>query len=130
MADMSTYNVEFKYGATTADKTVKIKNFPAILAPKSAIETTCLSDEARTYILGIRETPERFDFGANWDKEVFDDINKLTAVQKCEVSFPDGAKFTWDGYISAANNEGGVNEVLEMTISVTPSTVPVFTKGA
>lgn len=126
MSDMSTYNVVFKYGAASANTSVRIKNFPAVLAPKSAIETTDLSSEARTYILGIRETPDRFDFSANWDKTVFNAINALDGEQYCELDFPDGSKFTWKGYISAANNEGGVNEVLEMTISVTPSTVPEF----
>lgn len=130
MADISTYGVVLKYGAATADKTVRIKSFPEILAPRASIETTDLSDDARTYIQGLRETVERMDFEANWDKEVFADINAVTGVQKCELSFPDGSKFTWDGYISASNAGGGVSEVLAMTISITPSTVPEFVKGA
>ena len=56
-------------------------------------------------------------------------INALSAVQKCELSFRDGSKFTWDGYISCSNNDGDVDSVIEMTISVTPTTVPVFTAG-
>lgn len=57
-------------------------------------------------------------------------INALTAAQKCELAFSDGSKYTWDGYLSASVNEGAVDEVLEMTITATPSTVPVFTAGS
>ena len=62
----------------------------------------------------------------NWDAEVFAEINALTEVQKCELAFSDGSKFTFDGYLSASNNEGSVNAVAEMTVSVMPATVPVF----
>ena len=126
---MSTYGTTFKYGATSADKTLAIKSYPEILAKRSALETTTLSDDAKTYIAGIRETPDSFPFTMNWDAEVFADINALNTVQKCELAFSDGSKFTFEGYLSASNNEGAVNAVAEMTISVMPATVPVFVAG-
>lgn len=126
---ISTYQAIFKYGSTTPSTSIDIKSFPQILAPRSALETTTMSDDAQTYIQGIRQTPDTFEFTANWDKAVFNTINGLTAAQKCELDFSDGSKFTWDGYVSAANNDGDVDAVIEMTISVTPTSVPVFSAG-
>ena len=57
------------------------------------------------------------------------ELNALSGEQECTLTFSDGSKFTWEGYVSASINEGSVDAVLEMTISVTPSTVPVWTKG-
>lgn len=127
---ISTYGVTLKYGPSTATTPIEIKDFPQLLGTRSALETTTLSDDAQTYISGIRQQSETFDFTANYDKEVFSTLNDLTAVQKCELTFSDGSKFAWDGYISAAINEGSVDAVVEMTISITPTSVPVFTAGA
>lgn len=126
---ISSYNTTLKYGSSSATTTIKIKDFPEILGGRSALETTTLSDDAQTYIPGIRQQAESFDFTANFDPAEMATINALTAVQKCELAFSDGSKFTWDGYISARINEGSVDSVLEMTISITPTTVPVFTAG-
>lgn len=123
---MSTYGTVFKYGEATASKTLAIKSYPQIMAKRAALETTTLSDDAKTYIAGIRETPDSLDFTMNYDAAVFAEINALSGVQKCELTFSDGSGFTFDGYLSASNGEGAVNAVAEMTISVMPATVPVF----
>jgi hypothetical protein len=123
---VSTYGTVFKYGATSADKTLAIKSYPQIMAKRAALETTTLSDDAKTYIAGIRETPDSLDFTMNYDAAIFAEINALDAVQKCELTFSDGSGFTFDGFLSASNNDGAVNAVAEMTISVMPATVPVF----
>jgi len=124
---ISTYGVTLKYGETTPTTVLKIKDFPSLLGKRSALETTTLSDDAQTYIPGIRQQSETFDFTANYDPTELSAINALTNVQKCELEFSDGSKFEWDGYISASVNEGAVDAVVEMTISITPTTVPVFT---
>lgn len=123
---ISTYGTTFKYGTDTVSKELAIKSYPEILAKRAALETTTLQDDAKTYIPGIRETADSFPFTMNWDATVFAEINALTGVQKCELAFSDGSKFTFDGYLSASNNEGAVNAVAEMTVSVMPATVPVF----
>lgn len=127
---ISTYGVTLKYGATSATTELAIKDFPEILGGRSALETTTLQDDAQTFIPGIRQQPEAFDFTMNFDAEVMAAINALNAVQKCELAFSDGSKFTWDGYVSARINEGSVDAVVEMTVSITPTTVPTFTAGA
>ena len=123
---VSTYGTVFKYGESTASKTLDIKSYPQIMAKRAALETTTLSDDAKTYIAGIRETPDSLDFTMNYDAAVFAEINALNGVQKCELVFSDGSGFIFDGYLSASNNDGAVNAVAEMTVSVMPASVPVF----
>lgn len=123
---LHTYNTVLKYGATTTDKTLRIKDFPSILGKRSSIETTDLSDDAQTFIPGIRQQGESFDFLANYDSTVYSELNGLEDVQKCALVYSDGSGYTWDGRISASVNEGSVDAVVEMTISITPVTVPVW----
>jgi hypothetical protein len=123
---LSSYNTRLTIG----DKEYKIKDFPSILGQRSSLETTTLSDDAQTFIPGIRQQSENFPFLANYDATVYAEINALTGDQECELTFGDGSKYTWQGSVSASINEGSVDAVLEMTITVTPSTVPVWSKGA
>lgn len=122
---LSSYNTRLTIG----DKEYKIKDFPSILGQRSSLETTTLSDDAQTFIPGIRQQSENFPFLANYDATVYAEINALTGDQECELTFGDGSKYTWQGSVSASINEGSVDAVLEMTITVTPSTVPVWAKG-
>ena len=121
---LSTYNTKLKIG----EKEYAIKDFPSILGQRSAIETTTLSDDAQTYIAGIRQTEESFSFLANYDKTTYAEINALSGEQLCTLSFSDNSGYTWNGSVSASVNEGSVDAVLEMTISVTPSSVPVWSE--
>ena len=123
---ISTFGVSLKYGAETPQTPVIIKDFPSLLGKRSSLETTTLSDDAQTFISGIRQQSESFDFVANYDATVYNTLNGLGDVQKWELSFSDGSKYTWDGTVSVSVNEGSVDAVIEMTISVTPSTVPVW----
>lgn len=126
---ISTYMTVLKYGETSPTTEVVIKDFPSLLGKRNSLETTTLSDDAQTFIPGIRAQSETFDFTANYDAEVYAQINALTKAQKCSLEFSDGSGYTWDGSLSASVNEGSVDAVLEMTISITPSTVPVWAKG-
>ena len=126
---LSTKGVTLAYGTSTPQTNIVIKSFPSILGKRSALETTTLSDDAQTFIQGIRQQEESFDFTANYDATVYNSLNGLNSVQKCALTFPDGSKYTWDGFISASVNEGDVDAVLEMTVSITPSTVPVWSNA-
>lgn len=127
---ISSFGVSLKYGADSAKTEVVIKDFPSLLGKRSSLETTTLSDDAQTFISGIRQQSESFDFTANYDATVYNTLNSLGGTQKWELSFSDGSKYTWDGTVSVSVNEGAVDAVIEMTISVTPSTVPVWSQGA
>ena len=121
---LSSFNTKLTIG----DKDYAIKDFPAILGERSALETTTLSDDAQTYIPGIRQTSESFPFVTNYDSTIYAELNALTGEQDCKLTFSDGSGYSWKGGVSASINEGSVDSVLEMTISITPSTVPVWAK--
>lgn len=123
---ISAFGTKLKVGTKTYD----IKDFPSILGQRSALETTTLSDDAQTYIPGIRQQSDTFPFLANYDATIYDEINKLTGQQECGLTFSDGSGYTWQGYVSASVNEGSVDAVLEMTINVTPASVPVWVKAS
>ena len=123
---ISSFNTVLKYGATSPTTVVRIKDFPSILGQRSSLETTDLSDDAQTFIPGIRQQAETFPFLANYDPEVYAEINALNEVQKCALVYSDGSGYTWDGKLSASVNEGSVDAVVEMTSSITPATVPVW----
>ena len=127
---ISSFGVSLKYGAETPTTAVVIKDFPSLLGKRSSLETTTLSDDAQTFIAGIRQQSESFDFTANYDPTVYNTLNALTAPQKWSLTFSDGSGYTWTGTASVSVNEGSVDAVLEMTISVTPSTVPVWANKA
>lgn len=110
-------------------KTYAIKDFPSILGQRSSLETTTLSDDAQTFTPGIRQQEDTFPFLANYDPTVYQEINALTGEQECKLTFSDGSGFTWNGAVSASINEGDVDAVLEMTISVIPMSVPVWSAG-
>lgn len=119
---MNTYNTKLTIGTKSYD----IKDFPVILGERSALETTTLSDDAQTYIPGIRQQSESFPFVTNYDPTVYGELDKLTGDQECKLTFGDGSGYTWSGKVSVSVNEGSVDAVIEMTISITPSTVPVW----
>lgn len=128
---ISSYGVTLKYGKSSVDKEVAIKNFPSLLGQRSSLETTTLSDDAQTFIPGIRQQEDAFEFTANYEKTVYSEIDSLrNEVQKCELTFSDGSKYAWDGYISVSINDGDVDSVVEMTIAIIPASVPVWTAGA
>lgn len=132
---ISTYKVFLmKKGDTAYEKLVDIKDFPDLGGSPEMLETTTLSDKMQTYIPGIQSL-DALEFNANYTKE---DYTKLKALegQELELSVwfggtdtkgtltPDGSdgKFNFKGYVSVFVVGGGTNEVVNMTVAVTPST--------
>ena len=120
-------------GTTTLtwDKLVDIKDFPDLGAAPEPIEITTLSDFARTYIPGIENTEQK-TFTCNYTAT---DYATLAALKGTEVNvaiwfggtesqgvvMPDGSagKFEGKGYIDVFVAGAGVNEVVNMTVTLT-----------
>lgn len=132
---ISTYKVFLMKGTgTTYEKLVDIKDFPDLGGSPEMLETTTLSNSMQTYIPGI-QTLEALEFTANYDK---DDFATLTALKDTETKYavwfggtetggevtPTGAdgKFEFSGKLNVFVVGGGVNEVVDMTITIAPST--------
>lgn len=122
------------YETSTYTKLVDIKSFPDLGGAPEQLETTTLSDPMQTYIAGIQSL-DALEFEANYTKT---DYTKLKALEgkteKYAVWFggsesggaltPDGSdgKFEFEGQLSVYAAGGGVNEVVGMNISISPST--------
>lgn len=118
----------------TYEKLVDIKDFPDLGGAPEMLETTTLSDNMQTYIPGI-QTLDSLDFTANYTKT---DFTTLKALEGVETEYavwlggtgdgttltPTGSegKFKFKGKLSVYPVGGGVNEVVDMNITIAPST--------
>ncbi len=128
-------------GATpTWAKLVDIKDFPDLGGAPEMLETTTLSDGMQTYIPGIQSS-DALEFTANYTKADFTTLKALEgtttkfavwfgATEAGGVLTPTGTdgKFAFEGVLSVFPVGGGVNEVVDMTITIAPSTA--ITVGA
>lgn len=138
---ISTYKVflmQEKSSGSTYTKLCDIKEFPDLGGEPEMLETTTLSDNMQTYISGIQSL-DGLSFVANYDMAVFQSLKQLEGkTEKYAVWFggqesggtvtPDGSngKFAFEGQLSVYPVGGGVNEVIDMKISIAPSTPITF----
>ena len=120
-------------------KLIDIKDFPDLGGKPEMLETTTLSDKMQTFIEGI-QTSDGMEFTANYTKENMTAIEALKGQQvELAVWFggdeaadgtvtPTGVhgKFSFTGSVSAYVAGAGTNGVVDMKISVAPSTVISF----
>lgn len=118
--------------APTTYTAVSIKNFSDLGGEPETLETTDLSAKKfRTYIAGLQDL-SNLTFTANWDKSVFADLldtSKAAGKKAWVIQFSDGSGFTWQGELTPYKTGGGVNEVNEMSLVITPNTELTFVKG-
>lgn len=141
---ISTYKVFLMKKAASGGaytKLVDIKDFPDLGGAPEMLETTTLSDGAQTYIPGI-QSQDALEFTANYTKTDFDTLKALEGQDldlavwfggtvSNGVATPTGSdgKFEFTGRLSVFVVGGGVNEVVDMTISIAPSTVVTVASG-
>lgn len=139
---ISTYKVFLMKKADSSgdtwEKLVDIKEFPDLGGEPEMLETTTLSDNMQTYIAGIQSL-DGLTFTANYDKEDFQTLKALEGKEKDYAVWfggtgdagsltPDGSngKFSFKGQLSVFPVGGGVNEVVDMSITIAPSTPITF----
>lgn len=138
---ISTYKVFLMKKADSGEqwsKLIDIKEFPDLGGEPEMLETTTLSDNMQTYIAGIQSL-DGLSFTANY---TLADFQTLKALEGKKASYavwfggtesdgivtPDGSngKFSFDGELSVYPVGGGVNEVVNMNITIAPSTPIAF----
>ncbi len=115
-------------------KLLDIKDFPDLGGAPEMLETTTLSDDMQTYIPGIQSL-DALEFTANYTKTDFEKLKKMegetkhfavwfggTGKGKSLEPSGDQGKFKFDGALSVFPVGGGVNEVVNMTVTIAPST--------
>lgn len=132
---ISTYKIFLMQKNTSAwEKVVDIKEFPDLGGTPEMLETTTLSDKMQTYIPGIQSI-DALEFTSNY---TLTDYKKLKALEGQDKEYavwfggteagdtvtPTGSdgKFKFNGQLSVFLVGGGVNEVVNMTITIAPST--------
>ena len=119
------YKVELHNSATAEGQYTKfadIKDFPDLWGEPNMLETTTLSDGSQTFIPGIKQM-ESLAFTLNWDKALATTIKGMEGKESYwKVVFSDGAEFSFAGQPSLGVAGKGVDEVLEMTLTIVPST--------
>lgn len=132
---ISTYKIFLMQKKSSAwEKLVDIKEFPDLGGTPEMLETTTLSDKMQTYIPGIQSL-DSLEFTTNYDLAEY---KKLKQMEGTETEFavwfggmeagdtvtPTGSdgKFKFKGQLSVFPVGGGTNEVVDMTITIAPST--------
>ena len=132
---ISTYKSFLMHKNTsTWEKLVDIKSFPDLGGTPEVLETTTLSDNMTTSIVGVQSL-DALEFECNYTKEDYTKLKELEGVDAeyavwlggTEASgavTPTGfdGKFEFNGQLSVFVNGGGVNEVVNMTVSIAAST--------
>lgn len=122
----------------TYSKLCDIKEFPDLGGEPEMLETTTLSDNMQTYIAGIQSL-DGLSFTANYDMATFKKLKELEGKEDSYAVWfggtgtgsavtPDGSngKFAFKGQLSVFPVGSGVNEVVNMNISIAPSTPITF----
>jgi len=123
----------------TWSKVCCIKDYPDLGGTPNSIEVTTLCDEQQRFIPGVK-SGEQLSFTANYTASDYSAIQALAGTQQ-EFGLwfgansggdPDGhdGKFEFTGYISVSLVGKGVDEVREMTITITPNSEISFDTGA
>ena len=116
---ISTYKVFLMHkGASESayTKLIDIKEFPDLGGDPEMLETTTLSDKMQTYIAGIQSL-DGLSFTANYDLANFKALKALEGKDEKYAVW-----FSFDGQLTAYPTGGGVNEVVDIGITIAPST--------
>jgi hypothetical protein len=128
----SSFNAKLMYNSGT-DQTpvwtqvIPIKNIPQIGGAPEQLETTTLDDDTQTFIDGI-QSQEAMTFTINADKAKRVTLKTLKGVEKTysiwlgNNGLGGEGKFTGKGKLNYYINEASNNAVVEMTITLTPTT--------
>ena len=123
----NTIGTILKFGTTanSLSELCKIKTYPQLNGEREQIESTDLTDTAQTFVPGVQSV-ENMQFTANFTTTAYTSLktNALTdGYFELDFGGNAGAKATWEGQYDVYVNEGEVNGLIEMTITVYPSTV-------
>ena len=105
-------------------KVENLQEFPDLGGAAEQVDVTTLADGNYCYINGIK------DFGSLEFTFLYDNAAATSnyrvcraaeddgEVHECEVHFPDGTEFAFDGMISTTITGAGVNAALQFTVTV------------
>ncbi len=117
-------------------KLIDIKDFGEPLSPREQLDTTVVSSDERTFMPGIRER-SKIQFTCNYTKIMFSDLKTVEAFEMTNhspslyaIGFGNSGEdglFAFNAYLSVSLKSAGVNEVVEMIITLYPTSAVSFT---
>lgn len=138
MAISTIYTFLMYASSSTYSKLVDIKEFPDLGGEPENVDVTSLSDTVRKYVTGVQDSGS-LTFTANYTVADYQTVKALAdgTSKKFAVWFggtagnpptPTGTngKFSFEGTLSVFVNGGGVNDPVNMTIVIAPSTEITF----
>lgn len=107
---------------------VKAKSIPSPVTAPNTVESTTLENDTQTFEMGIK-TSDSKEITGNLEKEYLDEIEKLEGKKLDIIHLygTDGvggvAKYAYVGQaIATPTDVGGVDEILEMSVTIIPNT--------
>lgn len=105
------------------EKMCPVKKYPALGGAPEQLETTDMEDESQTFVPGV-QSMDAMEFTANYTYANYSAVKAKSATPlhyRLKLAKNAGVA-TWQGQHSVFVNEGEVNGIIEMTITVSPST--------
>lgn len=107
---------------------VRAKSIPSPVSAPNTVESTTLEDDTQTFEMGIKTADTR-EITGNLEKKYLQAINATAGKKLCifhlygTQGIGETAKYAYVGQATATPNDvGGVDEILEMTVTVIPNT--------
>ena len=124
---ISTQGVYLAWGTTPygLSKKIAIKDFPDLGGAPEMIETTTFDDSIQTFILGIQNM-SAMEFTGNYTKAEYAAILAgANAAMYYAIAFGSDDVYRWQGQHSVFIVGAGVNEVVQLKITIAPTIKPL-----
>lgn len=138
-AGMLTKGIKLGYKASTEATTFtnlpNLQTVPSLGGETDQVETTVLSDEARTHIPGLIDYGD-LEFGFIYDADQTNSSFKMlktletsNTVAVFQVEYPDGSTFTFSARVHVSPDEADVGAVLTFTLTTSLASNIVYAEG-
>lgn len=116
--------LNYKSTGSTFVELIGLKEVPEMGNDPEKVDNTCLSDETKQYEFGIGDYGDlayKFKYVNDSETSPYRVLRKFADEKKVvdfEQAYPDGTKFTFKAQCSVKLGGGGVNGVIEFTLSL------------
>jgi hypothetical protein len=129
MAGILTKGITLSYSTSGSEFTelTNLQEIPEIGngAPEK-IETTVLSDSAKTYIAGLGDSGQELAFKFLYEKEQFETLIALAASCNWQVALPDGITASFKGMPAVKLDGASPNNEITYTLTVVVESIITF----
>lgn len=137
MAKVRSVGTTFKMGEVTATTAIGgLTSIGGIEISADTVDVTALDSEGgyREFLAGFKDAGD-VSLEGYLDDEDAGQAASYTAlesgeVQKCEIAFPNGSKWTFDGIVTGFSTSAALEDAVSFSATVKVSGKPTFTMSA